>query len=57
MSPWIHMPLTFAVGFAFGAVSAFFHFRARLKFYRQFIEQRLSTFNLVHSPAHTGNAR
>ena len=46
MHLWLHLPLAFASGFALGTVLAFLQFRASLRLYRQFIEDRLAAINL-----------
>lgn len=45
MKAWTDLILSFAAGFAVGIVFAAFHFRSRLRFYKQFIEHRLASIN------------
>lgn len=54
---WVHLPLAFTFGFILGVVFAFSWFRSKLKFYKQFIERRLSSLNWGRPPMHAGGVR
>lgn len=57
MDGWVYLPLAFISGLALGGVYGFLQFRARLKFYRQFIERRLSLASFPSAPIQEQSVR
>ena len=55
MNLW--MTLAFSVGFALGCILSSLRFKAKLKFYRRFIEERLSSINIPRPSAHLRGVR
>lgn len=53
---WVDLALIFTLGFILGVAFAFSLLRSKLKFYKHFIERRLSSLNWVHPPMHSGGA-
>ena len=48
MRDWVNLLLGFACGVAVGIVLSSFFFGARLKFYKEYIEHRLTSINRLH---------
>ena len=45
MMDWVSLALVFVFGIAMGILASSFFFESKLKFYKNFIEQRLSSIN------------
>ncbi len=57
MVNWSLLLAASLVGFGAGTATTFFFLKARLKFYRKFIEDRLSTLNPPSALVDTGHIR
>ena len=49
MTHWIGFVSAFVLGLAVGVILAFFLFESRIRFYKDFIEQRLASINRLYS--------
>lgn len=45
MKGWTHIAISFVSGIVVGVAFAFFLFKSRIRFYRDFIEHRLNSIN------------
>lgn len=52
MRDWISLSLVFLFGIAIGILISSIFFEARLRFYKEFIEHRLSSINRLHLQRH-----
>jgi hypothetical protein len=57
MSAWSYLLVAFMAGFGLGAIFTFLWFKARLRFYKHFIEDRLSALNLPQVLRHASRVR
>lgn len=52
MRDWISLGLVFVFGITMGILVSSMFFESKIKFYKEFIEQRLSSINLIHFQRH-----
>jgi uncharacterized membrane protein YciS (DUF1049 family) len=57
MGAWSYLLVVFMAGFGLGAIFTFLWFKARLRFYKHFIEDRLSALNLPQVLTHASRVR